>query len=383
MSHEKVNDFQSNEISKIVALLILFFLLFGCAQYDHPYGKYPYPYIYIFLLVASFAVISIYNIKINSKILLASVILCTYVLISQIVHQGIGEKETLTLILALICASLLSSICIERKREFHLSLDVVLLFSCFVFYGQVISHLVFGLYIDTHNIIFPWSIGKGGEESFGVPRYTGLHQEPGAHATLMASLLLLRLYKAKRFTILYGLSLLSCAITFSTIGIIFFAFILSYAILKFYSRRLVFILKVMPFIIPCMYLVWTFGIKIYITNRFLDRDSDASLNVRVNNFDIWTNWSFIEQLTGGGIGHLNSSDIFVSLQGIGFIGSGIVCFGLLWIILMLSLFLIKNKNVSFLSILPIIILVFAFRIPLNFVLPYFMLFYSLKVKGQD
>lgn len=357
-----------------VAILTIFLFL-GTIQFDHPAGIYPYPYIYLALILIGVLHIGMRKIGIKRNRIIIILLLLLFALSNQFQIGLAGMGELGTFLLAVTTAFIFGAVIAPNAlQEFSQAIQIILwLFTTTLLIQVAINVGGFG-YIDIHNIFFPWSNGKGSEYSFGVSRYTGIHQEPGAHATVVTALLLLHIMLSRSFRLIHILAAISCALTFSAIGLIYFFAVLTISSIRFLEFNAKSILTIGAIVPAGAYSIWLYGAEAYITERFVDRDQDMSLNSRTGNFELWAQWSDYDKLFGRGLDALRSEE-FSSLQGSGFLLSSIVCFGILWIIALFGASAaLHSRNCNLLSLIIITAFVFASRFPPISVAPFFLLF---------
>lgn len=344
-------------------------------QFTHPAGISPYPYIYISLFSVGLIITTTKKLPIDLKSIEILLFILVFGLGAQFTSGLAAFGEILIFILAVLCAFVFATVLVPfQPDKFFWSVEIFLWIASIALYSQFFLNIVGLGYIDVHNLFFPWSYGKGSELSFGVTRYTGLFQEPGQHSTVVAALLLISVLSAEKLKAIHFVALLSCALAFATIGLVYFACISALVFVRFAKLRLSTLLAIGTTLPVGIYAVWTFGAETYIRLRFIERQDDASLNVRLENYQSWMEWNFWEKVFGRGLEAYLSPE-FTSLQGSGLLFSSTVCFGVLWFpLLFISSILLNRKRPNLISLMVIFGFLSISRFPPTFMLPYFLMF---------
>lgn len=362
--------------------------LFVCAfllsvQFEHPFGVYPYPYIFMVVLVLVLAVIARLRSSINLRASLFLLIFLAFTSAQQMIAPSGEIKEMLTLFLALACSFLLIEYAKTNLEAWKKAILSLLSLNIWLFGFQVAAFIYAGKYFDLHNALFPWSEGKGGIGWFGEVRFVGYHQEPGAYAAAVAVFALLSIHMEDRARWQHLAAALTCALSFSGTGIVYASAIGILLIWQFGMRNFLSIGLAIILASTSAVLIQTFVMEKYILYRFFERESDASLNVRLNNFDQWQSWDLSSKILGGGLGLLRDNANFLSLQGSGFFLATAVTLGLGW----LALFIMGNLLFSrgqWPDVMILIVALFVLatlRVPPVYALPY-LLMYGLFLSGE-
>lgn len=153
-----------------------------------------------------------------------------FMMVAMAIHLTLlGRPDNLQLIaewVGFITIALFARAMVDKRWEAGAALTLVLVINLAAILFQFVSHQINLDYFDFHNILFPMSEARAGNETWaqGV-RISGFHLEPGTYSTWVAMLVVLsRLLKGK-FGIIEWISTGSLLLTYSTAGIIYVAVI--------------------------------------------------------------------------------------------------------------------------------------------------------------
>lgn len=82
----------------------------------------------------------------------------------------------------------------KADRSFSRAVDWVIYSWILTFVTQILLYFLSGNIVDIHALIFPYSAARITDISFGVPRFTGAHIEPGTYSNWMYGFLLIRIF---------------------------------------------------------------------------------------------------------------------------------------------------------------------------------------------
>jgi hypothetical protein len=368
-------------VKPAVILLHCLLLFIGVMQYYHPFGFYPYPYAYLFILFTSSLFLLSRRVRFTTREYASIGSLIFIGTFFQFFNLEPNFSEIGTFWIAAVAAFVyVSAVIRTSQREFFLSVDVLIWLFSVALIIQILVHQAGGGYQDLHGMVIPWSEGKGTELSFGISRYTGIHQEPGTHATVTTGLLLLSILNSFKLRRVHVIATLGCALTGSAIGLIYFSFLVTVIFYKYLKPQINTVIYTLFFSFTSIYFIWTFFARQYINERFFTRSNDMSLNTRLDNYDVWLQWPFKDQVLGKGLAALRSFE-FESLQGAGFLFSSIVCFGLVWpLVLAFSAGTLHGRRANLFALAVVGAFVAVSRLPPNFFMPFFLLFVAGSVR---
>jgi hypothetical protein len=369
--------------------IILFVCLLSLfIQFEQPFGVFHYPYLYLILATLLFMckLLNPENFRFKKRVFYLAFTFIFLIILSGVISTDAGSfKLILTALLGISLSIILISLYESKENKFLKIFDLLLYLFSITLLFQFILYYLSGIYLDLHELLFPWSQGKGTLESFGFARFTGIHLEPGSHATFTTFLILLSLIVKPRVGSVHYLSLLSIGATFSTVGVIYAVFLCVVFFLMLNKNST---LKTKVYFVFGVFIVTScllsFGLYEYIENRFILKEgADMSFNARLNLVDFWLDSSLIDKVFGVGFG-VNQCTDCLSTQSAGILFNFTYQLGIVGVVLLvvatITSFLPSKKSIP---IVALFIIISVCRVPNFWALFYFSLFFVLNINNEN
>lgn len=217
----------------------------------------------------------------------------------------LGNINQAALILtALLYTSLVIRLALQANPQ-HLvnAITGVLSISIFCFLTQAAVHAFSSIFIDFHQLLFPFSRAAtlASDKTFGFTRYSSIFMEPGIYSTVTLILVFLRTNLTPKPSWLDWVAIGTIPLTFSYSGLVFFM-LGAFYLLQRERVNTKLLLRILIATACTLVVAKYLGVDEYLASRMANLGADRSANIKVTNISTWNSLSLERKLIGGGIG---------------------------------------------------------------------------------